>query len=127
MPSAITRGVRVEVGSEYIEIESAPENNYYFFSYNITITNNGPDTVQLISRHWIITDANGKKEEVRGAGVVGQQPVIRPGQTYRYSSFCPLSTPVGTMQGSYQMICEDGGEFDAAIPPFSLAVPGILH
>ncbi|MBI2339612.1 MAG: Co2+/Mg2+ efflux protein ApaG [Deltaproteobacteria bacterium] len=124
---ATTRGVRVQVEAEYLPGESVPENNYYFFSYHVTITNQGEETVQLLNRHWIITNADGKKEEVRGAGVIGQQPLLHPGESFHYSSFCPLATPVGTMQGSYEMAAEGGGRFDAAIAPFTLAMPGMLQ
>ena len=127
MSEATTRGIRVHVDCEYLEAESSPESAYYFFTYHVTITNNGPEVVQLLNRHWIITNADGKKEEVSGAGVVGQQPVLHAGESFNYSSYCPLNTPVGTMQGSYQMVTEDGENFEAVIPPFRLAVPGMLH
>lgn len=127
MSSAITRNIKIDVQSDYLERESSPEDHYFVFTYQITISNLGNKTAQLISRHWIITDANNHKEEVRGPGVVGKQPVLEPGQSFTYSSFCPIATPVGSMEGTYQMV-EDGGEwFDARIAPFGLAVPGSLN
>jgi len=113
--------LKVEVESEYIADRSDIERGYYFFAYHVTLTNEGAEPVQLISRHWVITDANGKVEEVRGAGVIGEQPVIAPGESYQYSSFCPLNTPVGNMHGSYQMVTESGESFDAVIATFRLA------
>ena len=127
MSQAITRGIKVEVESEYMEEESFPEKDYHMFTYNVTITNTGDQTVQLINRHWIITNANGKVEEVRGPGVIGLQPKLAPGEVFEYSSFCPLDTGVGTMHGSYQMMSDDGDEFSVAIAPFVLSVPGMLH
>jgi len=97
------------------------------FAYTITIRNEGEVPAKLLTRHWIITDANGRVQEVRGDGVVGEQPYLKPGQGFRYSSGAVLETPVGTMQGSYQMITDDGAKFDAAIPAFRLAMPGMLH
>lgn len=120
MPHAVTRGVRVEVECEYSSDRSNPERDYYFFAYHVTISNQGDSTVQLLSRHWIITDSNGKREEVRGPGVVGEQPVLEPGQSFEYTSFCPLSTPMGAMQGTYQMATKDGENFEVQIPTFSL-------
>lgn len=128
MSDTITRGVHVQVESTYMPAESSPEDNHYLFTYHISISNRGSQTVQLLSRHWIITDAEGKSEEVRGPGVVGAQPVLKPGESFSYSSFCPLSTPVGTMQGTYQMVLtESQDKFDATIAPFSLAVPSMLN
>jgi ApaG protein len=122
MPSsAITRGVLVEVQSEYIPERSNPEKNYYFFSYHIKITNKGNETAQLLSRHWIITNSEGQKEEVQGPGVVGEQPILEPGESFEYTSFCPLNTPIGTMHGTYQMVTDGRENFDAEIPVFSLA------
>ena len=121
MSSAITKSVKVEVETEYIADRSDVERGYYFFAYHVTITNEGEEAVQLISRHWIITNANGMVEEVKGPGVIGEQPLIEPGGFYKYSSFCPLNTPVGTMHGTYQMVSDDGEEFDAIIAPFQLA------
>ncbi|MET0988139.1 MAG: Co2+/Mg2+ efflux protein ApaG, partial [Steroidobacteraceae bacterium] len=99
----------------------------YFFSYTITIRNEGQQPARLMTRHWVITDANGKVQEVRGEGVVGEQPYLLPGQGFRYSSAAVLETPVGAMQGSYQMVADDGSHFDATIAPFTLAKPGLLH
>ncbi len=112
---------------KYIAEQSDEADNRYVFSYSITITNNGDSAVQLLSRHWVITDSNNQVQEVRGQGVVGEQPVIKPGQSYGYTSGTVLSTPVGTMAGSYQMVAEDGTKFDAPIPQFVLSVPRVLH
>jgi ApaG protein len=127
MSEAITRGIRVEVQSAYLPERSAPEEGRFLFAYFVRISNTGTEQAQLVSRHWIITDANGREEQVKGAGVVGEQPVLKPGDTFEYSSFCPLPTSVGSMWGSYQMITEDGETFDAAIAPFTLAVPNALN
>ncbi len=124
---SMTRKVRVQVDCHYLDQESSPENNHYLFAYHVTVSNHGTQPVQLVSRHWVITNADGKKEEVKGLGVVGQQPLIQPGESYTYSSFCPLDTPVGSMYGTYQMVWDDGEEFDALISPFTLALPGILN
>ena len=120
---AVTRGVRVQVESRYVAERSSPEQGQWFFAYRIRITNEGSERVQLISRHWIITDANGRVEEVRGPGVVGKQPVLGPGEGFEYTSFCPLGTPFGTMQGTYQMITATGETFDAEIAAFPLSEP----
>ena len=120
MSIAVTRGIRVEVESEYVADRSNPDNHSYFFAYHVTITNESDETVQLISRHWVITNAEGKKEEVEGPGVVGEQPTLEPDESFEYSSFCPLTTPMGTMHGTYQMVTEDGEKFDAEIAPFTL-------
>jgi ApaG protein len=120
---AITRGVEVHVESSFVPERSDPFRNRWFFAYQIRITNLGDEVVQLVSRHWIITDANGNVEEVKGPGVVGQQPVLNPGESFEYTSFCPLSTPFGTMQGSYQMTTEAGDSFDADIAQFALSQP----
>ena len=125
--AAETNGIIVEVHSRYIEAESLPMTRRFVFEYTITITNNSSESVQLRSRHWIITDSDGKVQEVRGQGVVGEQPLLEPGQGFRYWSGAILETPVGTMQGSYQMRAEDGVEFDAPIAAFRLAKPGMLH
>lgn len=127
MSDAITRGIRVAVESEYRSADSEPEEAVYVFAYHVRISNHGTEPVQLLNRHWIITDADGHKEEVRGPGVVGQQPIIQPGETFTYSSFCPLRTPVGSMQGSYRMVTTNNESFDAIIAPFTLAQPGQLH
>lgn len=127
MSDTMTQGVRIIVRPQYVPDQSAPERNHYLFAYQITIRNEGTRTVQLISRHWIITDGEGKTEEVRGPGVVGSQPVLKPGEEFQYTSGCPLTTPVGTMHGSFQMVPTDGEPFDAAIEPFRLAVPRVLN
>lgn len=117
----------IEVATDYIDAQSEPDSGRYVFAYTITIENNGGAAARLMSRHWIITDANGKIQEVRGDGVVGQQPRLDPGQKFRYSSAAVLETPVGSMQGRYHMECDDGESFVAPIPAFTLAVPGLLH
>ncbi len=119
--------VRVQVVTDYVDEQSEPEADRYVFSYTITIANNGDVPVRLISRHWIITDANGKVQEVTGDGVVGEQPQLNPGEEFRYSSGAVLETPVGAMQGLYRMEADNGVNFDAPIAPFTLAVPGVLH
>lgn len=120
---ALTEGVRVRVRSEYRPERSNPQRKQFFFAYTVRILNESTRTVQLISRHWIITDANGTQEEVRGPGVVGEQPVLRPGGSFEYTSGCPLPTEFGTMQGTYLMRAQDGTEFSAAIALFRLAFP----
>jgi len=119
--------IRVEVETAYLEHQSEPHEHRYVFAYTITIRNEGEVPAKLLTRHWIITDANGRVQEVRGDGVVGEQPYLKPGQGFRYSSGAVLETPVGTMQGSYQMIADDGAQFDAPIAAFRLAMPGMLH
>jgi ApaG protein len=123
MPVAVTNGVLVSVESQYVPARSSPDHQEFFFAYTVLITNTGTETVQLLSRHWIIEDANGKIEQVRGPGVVGKQPILEPGQTFQYTSACPLTTAYGSMRGSYQMQRNDGSMFDARIPEFELAVP----
>ena len=118
---ATTRGIKVEVEPQYVPERSDPASHQYFFAYRVLITNKSETAVQLISRHWIITHAHGKKEEVRGLGVVGEQPILVPGKTFEYTSFCPLKTPVGTMEGAYQMLTAGREIFDAQIAPFTLA------
>ncbi|MCG8380206.1 MAG: Co2+/Mg2+ efflux protein ApaG [Proteobacteria bacterium] len=113
--------------TNYISEQSYPEENRYVFAYTITLTNNGLIAATLLRRHWLITDANCKVQEVRGEGVIGEQPHILPGESFRYTSAAVLETPVGCMQGSYQMIADDGVEFDAAIPVFNLSTPNTLH
>jgi ApaG protein len=122
MPSseAITRGIRVAVASTYLAERSDPAEGEWFFAYRVRISNESPRTVQLISRHWVITDADGHVEEVRGPGVIGEQPVLHPGATHEYTSFCPLPTPFGTMHGTYHMVTPDGEAFDVTIAPFAL-------
>lgn len=127
---AVTQGILVRVEPEFLESESDPNENYFVWAYHVTIENNGGQTVQLIKRHWRITDAMGRIQEVRGAGVVGEQPVLKPGDRFVYSSGTPLSTPSGIMLGSYEMHDADGEPFDAEIPAFSLDSPysgGVLH
>lgn len=119
--------ILIDVETNYIRDQSDPDENRYVFAYTITITNNGSVPAQLISRHWIITDANNKVQEVRGEGVVGEQPHLSPGDSFRYTSAAMLETPVGCMQGEYQMIADDGVEFDAEIPAFNLSTPNTLH
>ncbi|MFH6600405.1 CO2+/MG2+ efflux protein ApaG [Pseudomonas sp. THAF187a] len=119
--------IDVSVTTRYLPAQSQPEQSRYAFSYKVTIVNNGELPAQLLSRHWIITDGDGRVQEVRGAGVIGQQPHIAPGASHTYSSGTVMATQVGTMQGSYQMLAEDGKRFDAIIAPFRLAVPGALH
>jgi ApaG protein len=119
--------IRVDVSANYVGEQSKPDESHYVFSYTITIRNEGQVPARLLSRRWLITDANGKVREVRGEGVVGEQPYLLPGQGFRYSSGAILDTPVGAMQGSYQMVGDDGAHFDAPIAPFTLAMPGFLH
>jgi ApaG protein len=119
--------VDVSVTSQFLPEQSQPEQQRFAFSYSVSIRNNGSLPAKLLSRHWIITNGDGQVQEVRGAGVVGQQPLIAPGDSYSYSSGTVLGTRVGIMQGSYQMLAEDGKRFDASIAPFRLAVPGALH
>ena len=119
--------IRVDVETSYLDEQSDPHEGRYVFAYTITIRNDGQVPARLLSRHWVITDANGKVEEVRGDGVIGEQPYLKPGQGFRYSSGAVIETPVGTMQGSYQMLGDDGAQFDAPIEPFRLAMPGILQ
>ena len=123
----MTLPIRVSVETSYLPEQSDPGSERYVFSYTITIHNTGEEPAKLLRRHWIITDANGKVQEVRGDGVVGEQPHLAPGQGFRYSSGAILETPVGTMEGSYQMVTDEGRAFEAPIAPFRLAMPGILH
>jgi ApaG protein len=125
--STLEHKIRVEVETSYVDEQSDPNERRYVFSYTITIRNEGRVPARLLTRHWIITDANGKVQEVRGDGVVGEQPHLKPGQGFRYSSGAVLETPVGAMQGSYEMLADDGQRFDALIAPFRLAMPGILQ
>lgn len=119
--------IAVTVETQYLPEQSDPAAERYFFAYRIHIANVGTMAAQLISRHWIITDADGKVEEVRGLGVVGNQPLLQPGESFEYTSSCPLPTPVGTMKGSYRMVAEDGMRFDVPISEFVLATPRTLH
>jgi ApaG protein len=123
MYKATTRSIQVTVEPTFLESESAPSDNRYFWAYAIEIANQGEEVVQLRSRHWRITDANGRTEEVRGAGVVGKQPVLKPGEVFSYTSGCPLTTPSGIMVGTYQMRTDKGETFAIAIPAFSLDIP----
>ncbi len=124
---AITRGVRVEVTTEYDPTRSFPEHNRWFYLYTVEISNDGSETVQLMSRHWTITNATGHVEEVKGPGVVGESPVLEEGESFEYTSGCPLSTSFGTMHGTYQMVTADGDRFDAQIAEFVLGEPESLH
>ncbi|MGI9342295.1 MAG: Co2+/Mg2+ efflux protein ApaG [Gammaproteobacteria bacterium] len=119
--------IQVDVDTQFLPDQSDEDEDRYVFAYTITIHNHGKLPVQLLTRRWVITDSGGQVQEVAGDGVVGEQPTIRPGQYHRYSSFSVLETPVGTMEGSYGMVDNEGGSFDASIPVFRLAVPGILN
>ena len=127
MTTGNPHNIKVEVETSYIEGQSEPDNDRYVFSYTITIRNEGGEPAQLLSRHWIITDANGNVQEVKGEGVVGEQPHPNPGEGFQYTSGAMITTPVGSMRGSYQMIADSGEEFDAEIPAFTLAIPRTLH
>lgn len=127
MSDATTEGIHVHVESEYVEERSNPRDNYYFFAYRVTISNVGTLPAQLMSRVWIITDADGQEERVEGPGVVGEQPLLAPGDSFEYTSFCPLRTQFGTMHGTYKMVRPDGTGFDAVIAPFSLATPNAVN
>lgn len=127
MSDTTTRGIRIQVESKYVEERSEPRDSYFFFSYHVTVTNVGRETAQLMSREWIITDSDANVERVEGPGVVGEQPVLLPGQAFEYTSFCPLRTSVGSMQGSYTMATVGGEKFEALIAPFTLAVPGVVN
>jgi ApaG protein len=124
---AVTNNVRVEVESQYAPEHSQPFQSHWFFYYTIRITNEGEETVQLLSRHWIATDGMGKTEEVRGSGVVGEQPVLGPGESFQYTSGWPLKTPTGVLRGTYQMVTEGGTHFDVEIAPFALREPYTVH
>lgn len=127
MSDTTTRGIRIQVSSEYIPERSSPPEEYYFFAYQVTITNVGRETAQLLSREWIITDSDGNVERVVGPGVIGEQPVLIPGASFEYTSYCPLRTPVGSMQGAYTMVTASGERFDAIIAPFSLEQPNSVN
>jgi ApaG protein len=124
---AVTRRIRVHVQARYSPDHSHPGSSRWFFLYTITISNEGEETVQLISRHWVITDATGHVDEVRGPGVVGQQPVLEPGQSFEYTSGCPLSSPYGSMRGTFHMVTAGGERFEAEIAAFSLRGPYTVH
>lgn len=119
--------IRIQVATNYVDEQSSPDSDRYVFAYTITISNTGNVSAQLLSRHWVITDGNGKVQEVQGDGVVGEQPHLNPGEQFRYSSGAVLETPVGSMQGKYRMQTDTGLNFDAPIPAFTLAVPGLIN
>ena len=119
--------IAVAARAFFVEDQSEPDKNHYVFGYTIKVTNTGGVAAQLVSRHWVITDANHRVEEIRGIGVIGQQPTLQPGESFEYTSGCPLATPVGTMKGEYKMVAVDGTEFEAPIPEFTLSVPRVLH
>jgi ApaG protein len=127
MSDAVTNGIRVEVLSRHSSENSRPTQGDWVFEYTVRITNQGTETVQLISRHWIITDGMDHTEEVKGPGVVGKQPVLAPGESFKYSSWCPLKTPTGVMRGTYQMISAGGKPFDIEIAPFALKARYTVH
>lgn len=124
---AITEGIRVSVNSRYVPQRSKPEMGYFFFAYTVGILNDGSSAAKLVSRHWVITNAEGEVEEVRGPGVVGHTPHLEPGESFEYTSFCPLEAEFGTMHGSFQMVRDDGSEFDAVVEAFSLATPTAIN
>ncbi len=117
----------IEVVPQYIDAQSSPEANRYIFAYTITITNVGIIPAKLLTRHWLITDSNGKKQEVRGSGVIGEQPYLKPGESFRYTSGAMIETPVGVMQGKYVMLSDSGEQFKAPVPQFTLSIPRTLH
>jgi len=119
--------IHIETSAEFIADQSAPDEGRFVFAYQIRIENQGAVSAKLISRHWLITDAEGRVQEVRGVGVIGEQPLIAPGESFEYTSGCSIATPVGTMRGAYQMAAEDGTDFEATIPEFLLAGPRVLH
>jgi len=125
--ASLAESIRVEAVASYLEAQSQPDDRRFVFSYTINIYNAGGAAAQLLTRHWLITDADGRVQEVHGEGVIGEQPHIQPGEAHTYSSGAVLETPVGTMEGRYGMVAPDGTEFDTAIPVFSLAVPGVLN
>jgi ApaG protein len=127
MSTALTNGIMVTVKSEYIPERSSLSSRQFAFAYTVRIENQGDETAQLRSRHWVITDGNGSVQEVRGDGVVGAQPVLRPGENFEYTSWCVLATPSGSMRGTYQMVTDRGQAFDADIAPFRLALPATLN
>jgi len=127
MSDTTTRGIRIAVESFYVEERSEPRESYFFFAYRVKISNVGSETSQLISREWIITDSDGNVERVEGPGVVGEKPILAPGEEFEYTSFCPLRTSMGSMEGGYTMRTESGETFVARIDPFTLAVPGVVN
>jgi ApaG protein len=124
---AVTRGIRIRVEAEYSPERSSPRSHHWFFLYTVTIANEGDETVQLMSRHWVITDGNSHVEEVKGPGVIGEQPVLAPGESFTYTAGCPLPTPYGMMEGTYQMATGGGDRFDARIAPYTLSEPYTVH
>ena len=122
-----TENIQIAVEPQYLPEESQPADSFWVFTYEVVVTNIGPQTVQLLSRHWIITDADGKEEHVRGPGVVGKTPILQEGESFSYTSFCPLPTQLGTMHGTYQFRREDGSVFDATIAPFVLSTSNSLN
>ena len=124
---AVTDDIVVRVAVSFLPEQSQPEQDRWFWAYHVRIENEGVQAVQLLTRHWVITDGRGKVQEVRGDGVVGEQPWLQPGEKYEYTSGCQLDTPVGIMHGSYQMMAEDGTTFEAEIPAFTLTIPRVLH
>ena len=122
-----TYQITVTAAPQYVPDQSDPDAERYVFAYTITLENTGTVAAQLISRHWLITDGNSNVQEVRGLGVIGEQPLLRPGEKYEYTSGCQLDTPVGVMRGTYQMMAEDGTAFEAEIPAFTLSIPRVLH
>ena len=122
-----TYQITVTTAPQYVPDQSDPDAERYVFAYTITLENTGTVAAQLISRHWLITDGNSNVQEVRGLGVIGEQPLIRPGEKYEYTSGCQLETPVGTMRGTYQMVAEDGTQFEGIIAEFTLSIPRVLH
>lgn len=127
MSEAVSQGIRISVRSAFIPERSNPNESYFFFAYEVTITNDGDEPAQLLTRHWIITDANGHVEEVVGDGVIGETPYLNPGDAFTYTSFCPLGTETGTMHGTYGMVRPSGAHFDATIPPFTLIEPYTIN
>lgn len=127
MPENIRYQISVQPRVTFVEDQSDPARHHFVFAYTITVTNTGSVAAQLVSRHWIITDGENRVQEVKGPGVVGQQPVLKPGESFEYTSGASIPTAVGTMRGSYQMVAEDGTAFDAPIPPFTLSIPRTLH
>ena len=127
MSEAVTEGIRIEVRSAFVPERSNPNDSYYFFAYEVTITNEGDEPARLLTRHWIITDGGGNVDEVVGEGVVGETPYLAPGESFSYTSFCPLRTETGTMHGTYGMVRPDGREFDAVVAPFTLSEPYLIN
>lgn len=127
MSDTTTNGIRIHVNSNFLHDRSSPREEEFFFAYHVTISNLGGEVAQLRSRHWIITNADGEVQEVKGPGVIGEQPVLKPGEEFAYTSYCQLKTSVGTMHGSYTMVTPAGDEFEAQIAPFTLAVPNALN